>query len=112
MRNGVLLRTSEISYKETLLPFGTDGIGEGSRFKEHSLAISPTGAVPLLRDSGCLTASAEALVLYSTLSIVEYVAQRFPDQSIWPRDQALRILRAISVPKCIAALALCVAIAP
>ena len=40
MRIGVLLRAFDISYKETLLPFGTDGIGEGSRFKEQSLAIS------------------------------------------------------------------------
>lgn len=92
MRIGVLLRAFDISYKETLLPFGTDGIGEGSRFKEQSLAISPTGTVPILRDSGCLTASGEALVLYDTLSIVEYVAERFPDQSIWPRDQALRAM--------------------
>ena len=74
------------------MPFGTDGIGEGSRLKEQSLAISPTGTVPILRDSGCLTASGEALVLYGTLSIVEYVAERFPDQSIWPRDQALRAM--------------------
>ena len=112
MRIGVLLCAYHISYKENLLPSGTDGIGEGSRFKEHSLAISPIGTVPLLRGSGCLTASGEALVLHDTLSILEYVAERIPDQSIWPRDQALRILRAISVPKCIAALALCVAIAP
>ena len=39
MRIGVLLRAFDISYKETLLPFGTYGIGEGSRFKEQSLAI-------------------------------------------------------------------------
>ena len=74
MRIGVLRRAFDISYKETLLPTGTDGSGEGSRFKEHSLAIYPIGTVPILRDSGWLTASGKALVLYDTLSIVEYVA--------------------------------------
>ena len=92
MRIGVLLRAFDISCKEALLPFGTDGIGEGGHFKEHSLAMSPTGIVPILRDSGCLTASGEALVLYDTLFVVEYVAERFPDQSIWPHDQALRAM--------------------
>ena len=38
MRIGVLLRAFDISYKETLLPFGTDGIGEGSRLKNK---VSP-----------------------------------------------------------------------
>jgi len=54
----------------------------GSPFKEQLLALAPTGRVPLLVDAG--------FAVWDTLAIVEYVAERFPDRGVWPREAHAR----------------------
>jgi glutathione S-transferase len=50
---------------------------------------SPSGRVPCLTDG--------AITVWETLAIIEYLAERFPDRAVWPRDQAARAMaRAIS----------------
>jgi glutathione S-transferase len=52
-------------------------------------AFSPSGRVPCLIDRD--------LAIWETLAIIEYLAERFPDVSIWPRDVSARALaRSIS----------------
>jgi glutathione S-transferase len=45
-------------------------------------AVSPTGRVPVLHDDG--------LVIWDSLAICEYVAERFPAAGLWPADVAAR----------------------
>ena len=43
---------------------------------------SPTGKVPVLVDDG--------LVLWDSLAIAEYLAEKYPDKQLWPADRAAR----------------------
>src|SRR4029077_10074924 len=52
----------------------------GSR--EKFLARSPAGKVPILEDG--------AVTVWESLAILEYVAEKFPDAALWPRDAAAR----------------------
>lgn len=45
-------------------------------------ALSPAGKVPVLAD--------EDLVVWDTLAIAEYLAERFPERQLWPRERAAR----------------------
>ena len=47
-------------------------------------AGSPTGLVPVLKDG--------ELVIWDSLAICEYLAERFPDAKLWPQDVAARAL--------------------
>jgi glutathione S-transferase len=42
------------------------------------LAIAPTGKAPILVDDG--------FVVWDSLAIIEYLAEKFPDQGFWPGD--------------------------
>lgn len=46
--------------------------------------ISPTRLAPALKDGD--------LVVWDSLAICEYLAEKFPDANLWPRDPALRAL--------------------
>lgn len=50
--------------------------------RQRLLEVSPAGRVPVLRDG--------ALVVWDSLAICEYVAERFPDAHLWPADIAAR----------------------
>ena len=47
-------------------------------------AISPSGMVPALKDG--------ELLVWDSLAICEYVAERFPEAHLWPADPARRAL--------------------
>lgn len=55
----------------------------GSR--QRLLAHSPSGKVPVLK-------TAEDGVIWDSLAIAEYLAERFPEAHLWPRGQAARAL--------------------
>lgn len=81
MRPWVLMRQFDIPFEEHMLRF--DGFDDSSQFKQAALAASPTGRVPVLVDDG--------LVVWDTLAIAEYLAERFPELPLWPaapRDRA------------------------
>ncbi len=84
MRPWVLLRQFDIPFDEVMLRF--DGFEPGSRFKQAASALSPVAKVPVLVHGD--------LVVWDTLAIAEYLAEyaaeHFPEQALWPRDQAAR----------------------
>ena len=88
MRPGVLLRAFDIPFKEKLIRF--DSFAPNSQFKKTTLALSPTGNVPILVDEDVQNQRGEPMVINDTLSIFEYIAEKYPDLSLWPSDLALR----------------------
>lgn len=83
MRPWVLLRQAGIDFQEHMIRF--DSFEPDSHFKKAIAAISPAGKVPLLTDD-----LMGGLVIWDTLAICEYVAEKFPDKSLWPADVAMR----------------------
>ena len=80
MRPWVLLRQAGVDFEEVRVRF--DSFAPGSRFRTTMDAVSPVGKVPVLDHDG--------LVIWDTLAIAEYVAEQFPDRSLWPADRAAR----------------------
>jgi glutathione S-transferase len=80
MRPWVLLRQAGIAFEEVRLRF--DSFAADSSFKQRVRQISPAGKVPVLVDG--------ALAVWDTLAIAEYVAERFTDLHLWPRETAAR----------------------
>jgi glutathione S-transferase len=80
MRPWVLLRQAGIAFEEVMVRF--DSFDPGSQFKRRLDDVSPTGKVPVLVD--------DSLVVWDTLAIAEYVAERFPDKQLWPADPKAR----------------------
>ena len=76
MRPWVLLRQAGIPFEEVMIRF--DSFDAGSDFKKQVSAISPVGKVPVLDDGG--------LIVWDTLAIAEYLAERFPEKNLWPRS--------------------------
>jgi glutathione S-transferase len=80
MRAWVLLKQAGIPFEEVMLRF--DGFGAESDFKRAALAIAPTGNVPVLADGD--------LIVWDTLAIAEYLAEKFPGKHLWPADAKAR----------------------
>ena len=80
MRPWVLLRQAGIPFEEIMIRF--DSFDEGSEFKKKISAINPAGKVPVLDDDG--------LIVWDTLAIAEYVAERFPEKNLWPASVQAR----------------------
>ena len=80
MRPWVLMREKGLIFDE--VPVRFDSFAPGSVFKTTVSAVSPTGKVPALVDG--------ALVVWDTLAITEYLAERHPEARIWPADAATR----------------------
>jgi glutathione S-transferase len=74
MRPWVLLKQAGIEFEEVVIRF--DSFDAGSAFRQQVDALSPTGKVPVLDDEG--------LLVWDTLAIAEYLAERFPDRQLWP----------------------------
>ena len=74
MRPWVLLKQAGIPFEEFLVRF--DAFTPDSQFKQRLGPISPAGRVPVLVD--------DSLVVWDTLAIAEYVAEKFPDSRLWP----------------------------
>jgi glutathione S-transferase len=80
MRPWVLLKQAQIPFEEVMVRF--DSMEAGSEFKRTMAQVNPAGKVPVLVEDG--------LAVWDTLAITEYVAERFPDKGIWPRDRQAR----------------------
>ena len=81
MRPWVLLKQAGIAFEEVMVRF--DAFTPDSQFKQRLGPISPAGRVPVLVDDG--------LVVWDTLAIAEYAAEKFPHLALWPaaaRDRA------------------------
>ena len=80
MRPWVLLTQAGIEFEEVMARF--DSFAPDSDFKKVIGPVSPVGKVPALVD--------EDLVVWDTLAIAEYLAEKFPDQQLWPADVKAR----------------------
>ncbi len=80
MRPWVLMTQAGIEFEEVMLRF--DGFDPGSTFKTEIERLSPAGRVPVLVDDG--------LLVWDTLAISEYLAERFPEKRLWPADVRAR----------------------
>lgn len=80
MRPWVLLTQAGIPFEEVMVRF--DSFEPDSQFKSTIGSLSPAQKVPVLVDGD--------LVVWDTLAIAEYVAERFPDKQLWPQDMASR----------------------
>lgn len=81
MRPWVLMKQAGIEFEEVMVRFG-EGFGPGTEFSEAMASLSPTALVPLLVDGD--------IKVWDSLSIVEYLAETFPDKHVWPEKAAQR----------------------
>lgn len=80
MRPWVVLTQAGIPFEEVMVRF--DSFAPDSQFKSTLRGLSPAGKVPLLLD--------DALAVWDTLAIAEYLAERFPEKQLWPHSAADR----------------------
>ena len=80
MRPWVLLKQAGIAFEEVMVRF--DSFSPDSQFKQRLGPVSPSGRVPVLVDDG--------FVVWDTLAIAEYVAEKFPERNLWPAAAARR----------------------
>jgi len=57
---------------------------QGARTEAAIAPHSPSGHIPALKDDG--------LVIWDSLAICEYLAEKFPDAGLWPKAPAARAL--------------------
>lgn len=76
--------------KRFAIPFEEIGVQlRRTDTKSSILSHSPAGKVPVLKDGD--------LLIWDSLAIIEYLADRHPEHAIWPRDRRTRaIARAVS----------------
>ena len=87
MRPWVLLKEFDIPFEEVMARF--DSFEADSLFKATVGALSPAGKVPVLVED-------DGFAVWDTLAIAEYLAEKYADRALWPRD-AHRRARARSV---------------
>jgi glutathione S-transferase len=80
MRPWVLMRQAGIDFQEVMVRF--DSFEPGSQFKTTMQKVTPVGKVPVLVDGN--------VVVWDTLAIAEYLAEKFPSLQLWPADAAQR----------------------
>ena len=78
MRPWLALRASDIPFDEIFVPLYTDDPAD----KERILGFSRAGKVPALIDGD--------VTIWDSLSIIEYLAEKFPDKKLWPEEAARR----------------------
>jgi glutathione S-transferase len=76
LRPWIAMTVAGIAFDEVLIPFETD------EFKRQVGAVSGTGKVPVLIDGD--------IHIWESLAILEYLAEKFPDAGLWPKDVAAR----------------------
>src|SRR6202048_3238218 len=77
MRPWLALRANNIPFEEIFIPLYT-----GDADKQRILNFTHSGKVPALIDGD--------LRVWDSLSIIEYLAERFPEAGLWPEDRGRR----------------------
>jgi glutathione S-transferase len=80
MRPWLVLKEAGIPFEETVMRLDY-GVPD-SVFKREIVKLNPAGRVPVLIDGD--------LVVWDSLAIVEYIAEKFPDKQLWPADPKTR----------------------
>ena len=78
MRPWLALRANDIPFEEVFIPLYTDDKAD----KDRILSFSRAGKVPALIDGD--------VTVWDSLSIIEYLAEKFPQSRLWPEDWARR----------------------
>jgi glutathione S-transferase len=78
LRPWLALKRTGAPFTETLVTLREVGVSE--EIARHS----PSGKVPVLKDG--------ELLVWDSLAICEYLAERFPDAKLWPDDPSARAL--------------------
>src|SRR5437868_2241626 len=78
MRPWLALRANDIHFDEVFIPLYTDDPADKDRILSFSLA----GKVPTLVDGD--------VTVWDSLAIIEYLAEKFPEKKLWPKDPASR----------------------
>ena len=81
MRPWVLLTQFDLPFEEVMARF--DGFDADSAFKRQVGALSGAGKVPVLVDD-------DGFVVWDTLAIAEFLAEKFPAAGLWPHDAKQR----------------------
>jgi glutathione S-transferase len=81
MRPWVLMKHAGVPFEERKVRFDNFE-ADDSQFKQAVLKINPAGRVPVLLD--------DDFAVWDSLAIAEYVAEKFPDRALWPREQRAR----------------------
>ncbi len=75
-RPWLVLTAFGIPFEETLIPmYQPDS-------KARMLAVSSSGKMPCLKDGD--------VTVWESLAIIEYLAEKFPDKAIWPKEAKAR----------------------
>jgi glutathione S-transferase len=77
MRPWLALRANTIAFDEVFIPLYT-----GEADKQRILKFTHSGKVPALIDGD--------ITIWDSLSIIEYLAEKFPEKRLWPEDRARR----------------------
>ncbi|MEJ8837854.1 glutathione S-transferase family protein [Ramlibacter sp. AN1133] len=80
MRPWVLMKQAGLPFEERKVRF--DAFDGDSQFKQTVLKVNPAGRVPVLVDDG--------FAVWDSLAIAEYLAEKFPERALWPREQRAR----------------------
>jgi glutathione S-transferase len=78
MRPWLALRANDIPFEEVFIPLYTNDTADKNRI----LSFSDSGKVPALIDG--------EVTVWDSLSIMEYLAEKYPDARLWPQDRARR----------------------
>jgi glutathione S-transferase len=76
MRPWLALKRAGADFTETVIPLRVEGVSEAIA------AHSPSGKVPVLKDG--------EVIVWDSLAICEYLAEKFPAARLWPDDAAAR----------------------
>jgi glutathione S-transferase len=79
MRAWLPLKRTGAPFTETLIRLRTERTNDDAR-----AAGSPSGHVPVLKD--------EAVAVWDSIAICEYLAEKFPAAALWPADATARAL--------------------
>lgn len=77
MRPWMALKGAGIPFNEVFIPLYT-----GDADKKRILSFTRSGKVPALIDGD--------VTVWDSLAIIEYLAEKFPDAGLWPKDVAAR----------------------
>ena len=78
LRPWLALKRAGAAFEERVIPL------DRQETFDAIASVSPSGKVPAL--------DADGLVIWDSLAICEFVAERFPDARLWPADEAKRAL--------------------
>ena len=84
MRPWVLLKQFGIPFEEIMLKF------ESKEWADRIARLAPSRKVPTLWDGEA--GASTSVAVWETIAIVEYIAERFPQLAIWPRDPGARAM--------------------